>query len=136
MGNNLPTGNVPENGSAAGRFDARARRLLTCGSPAEPPRSWRAAALDAPRLFALMVADDADESTPGEAEVEEEPAEVPVEGDGQPGEVVVWGLSFDERAVVFLHNPLTGRKDFGTFTSAEHARRFYSLFGELHLVYV
>lgn len=59
-----------------------------------------------------------------------------LEGDGRPGDVVVWGLAFPSRAVVFLHNPLTGRDDFGLFETPEGARRFYSLFGELHLVYV
>lgn len=59
-----------------------------------------------------------------------------VGGDGQPGEVVAWGLSFPERAVIFMHNPLTGQDYFGIFESPERARRFYSAFGELHLIYV
>lgn len=158
MGNHPRAAKVPDHGVVPVPYGLSAQRACACAQPADgPPRSWQAAALDAPRLFALVVAEvevpdevyhaalalpdcDGDPADTDNAEADRGEGagveEQPVQGDGQPGEVVAWGLSFSQRAVVFLHNPLTGRDDVGIFASPERARRFYSLFGELHLTYV
>lgn len=137
MGNHPRAAKVPDHGVVPMEFDPWATRACArAGQSDVPSEPGQAMALEALRLFALVVADV---EVPDDVyEEADEPLddEEPVQGDGQPGEVVAWGLSFPFRAVVFLHNPLTGRDDVGIFDSPARARAFYSLFGDLNLTYV
>ncbi len=49
-------------------------------------------------------------------------------------EIVMWGLEDAREAFVYGRSP-EGRRVYGFFSSAEHARAFFSRFGELRLVY-
>lgn len=73
---------------------------------------------EAPRRFALCVFDEGEENDPLDLD-----------------DVIAWGLEFGDTTLVTLRHPVTGRRDYGLFNSAERARAFYSRFGALRLVY-